>query len=414
LSFSATRTNCRICEYPTKKIKDLGNFYSCGIFPSSVTTSVDRGNLQLNLCLECALVQLSCDFNSESLFTNNYGYKSSLNESMVNHLSEIAITCVSHLKSNKDTATYLDIGSNDGTLLNLVTEKFVKVNTRGLVSIGIDPTAEKFNHNYKSSEIIESLFSYDLAKKLELKFDLITSIAMLYDLPNPLDFFAGIKEVLEPNGIWISEQSYIFSMIENNSFDTICHEHIEYYSINNIKDLCIKVGLEIFDIEMNDINGGSFIFYAQHIGGPNKISDKLIKVLINESTRDIELDLLEMFDRVDEIKRRVNVLLQDLTRQGKIVYGYGASTKGNTLLQYFGISTSVMPFIAERNVNKYDKYTPGSLIPIISETEAKASQPYAFFVLPWHFKEGILMRELQFRQEFGTKFIFPLPNLTII
>jgi hypothetical protein len=288
------------------------------------------------------------------------------------------------------------------------------VNTRGLVSIGIDPTAEKFNHNYKSSEIIESLFSYDLAKKLELKFDLITSIAMLYDLPNPLDFFAGIKEVLEPNGIWISEQSYIFSMIENNSFDTICHEHIEYYSINNIKDLCIKVGLEIFDIEMNDINGGSFIFYAQHIGGPNKISDKLIKVLINESTRDIELDLLEMFDRVDEIKRRVNVLLQDLTRQGKIVYGYGASTKGNTLLQYFGISTSVMPFIAERNVNKYDKYTPGSLIPIISETEAKASQPYAFFVLPWHFKEGILMRELQFRQEFGTKFIFPLPNLTII
>jgi SAM-dependent methyltransferase len=332
---------------------------------------------------------------------------------MVDHLSQIALTCVNHLKSSKDAPTYLDIGSNDGTLLNLVTDKFVKVSSKRLATVGIDPTAKKFKHNYGSSEIIESLFDYDLAKNLNLKFEIITSIAMLYDLPDPLNFFLGIKQVLQPDGIWVSEQSYLFSMIDNNAFDTICHEHIEYYSVTNVKNLCTKAGLEIFDIDFNDVNGGSFRFYAQHVGGPNKVSDKLLKVLIDENNRDIELDLFEMFERVEEIKYRVNVLLQNLTNQGKPVYGYGASTKGNTLLQYFEISTSVMPFIAERNVNKYNKYTPGSLIPIISEIEAKARQPYAFFVLPWHFKEGILMRELQYRQGFGTKFIFPLPNLVI-
>jgi SAM-dependent methyltransferase len=413
LIFEVIRTNCRICEIPTKKIKDLGNFYSCGIFPDFISTSVDTGNLQLNFCPECELVQLSCDFNSESLFTHDYGYKSSLNESMVDHLSQIALTCVNHLKSNTETPKYLDIGSNDGTLLNLVSDKFVKVSSKRLATFGIDPTAGKFKPNYGSSNIIESLFDYDLAKNLDFKFDVITSIAMLYDLPNPLNFFSGIKQVLGPDGIWVSEQSYLFSMIENNAFDTICHEHIEYYTVNNVNDLCAKVGLEIFDVDFNDVNGGSFRFYAQHVGGPNKISAELLKVLIHEKSRDIELDLFEMFERVEEIKYSVNVLLQSLTNQGKPVYGYGASTKGNTLLQYFEISTSVMPFIAERNENKYKKYTPGSLIPIISEIEAKARQPYAFFVLPWHFKEGILLRELQFRQRSGTKFIFPLPNLVI-
>jgi hypothetical protein len=413
--FRVDSEECRFCHAKIEEIKNLGELFSCGIFPSDPDQKVDSGILAIGICQSCSLVQLLEDYDHTKLYTESYGYRSSLNESMVAHLDTIAEEISKFLLDSNETGQvqHLDIGSNDATLLKQVkvrsNQKAQKVS-----QLGIDPSGEGFREFYTDIELIIEPFQKQIALDLDRKFQVISSIAMFYDLPNPIDFVRGIKSALDSNGVWISEQSYFGRMIEQNAFDTICQEHLEYYSIQDIVNLCEASDLELFDVKFNDVNGGSFRFYAQHKGGSRKKSTALNSALADEVAMDKRKSLTEMFQRTELLKSQVLQFLQDCKKAGLEVHGYGASTKGNTLLQYFGITSELLPFIAERNEDKFGKFTPGTKIPIISEQESKAKKPYAYFVLPWHFKSAILVREGSFRESTETKFCFPLPTFEII
>ena len=412
--FSKKISHCRVCEIETHMVKNFGEFVSCGVFPESQTKTVPSGTLEIRICPNCGLVQLGHDFELSLLYTNSYGYRSGINESMVAHLGIIRDEILDNIQRISNFS-HLDIGSNDGTLINLVRSKVNSINPKATIrQMGVDPSGSQYMENYVNSKLVNSIFDLTLATQLNTKFDVITSIAMLYDLPDPRNFFSGIKKILAKEGIWISEQSYFFSMVEQNAFDTICHEHIEYYSLSDISNLCELVGLEIFDVKFDHTNGGSFRFFAQHINGSRKKSNIIQTVLENEKQRNKKLEFLQMIERVDQVKIEMMKFLQDCKRLGNVIHGYGASTKGNTLLQYFKVSNDLISFIADRNENKYGKFTPGTNIPIISEYESRRKNPYAYIVLPWHFKDAILTREKTFMQNSGVKFFFPLPYWSLI
>lgn len=409
------KQGCRFCGSETRDVFDLGELYSCGIFIMPGSTKPTIGRLKLEICSICDLVQLSQNYDQFELYTNSYGYRSGINESMVDHLKQIAHEVNLHLPKNKSLVKHLDIGSNDATLLNQVRSLFpIRPSEQRLNQLGIDPTARAFRKNYSQSNLIDKIFDQNLSQLIEDKFEVITSIAMIYDLPNPKDFFSGIKNLLTDDGVWISEQSYFYSMTGQNAFDTICHEHLEYYTLTDIQNICTEVGLCLYDVKFNNVNGGSFRFYVQKIAGSRKIEKVVQDTLNNESNKIKEIAILEMFKNVNQIRKELLDFLTKCKADGLEVHGYGASTKGNTLLQYFGIGTDLVPYIAERNVDKFGKLTPGTFIPIISEEESKSRNPFAYLVLPWHFKDMILEREKKFIAKTNTKFCFPLPKLQII
>jgi hypothetical protein len=413
--FQTQSEECRSCKGDLEEIKNLGEFYSCGIFPGTRTEPVDLGKLAIGICTECQLVQLLEDYDHEKLYTESYGYRSSLNESMVAHLDSIAVEIASLLSesNSSDEIHHLDIGSNDATLINQVL-KYSAQNGSVVNQLGVDPSGEGFKKYYTKADLLVAPFSSEVAGTLNRKFKVISSIAMFYDLPDPRDFVKGIKSVLDQRGVWISEQSYFFRMIEQTAFDTICQEHLEYYSLRDIVNICENSGMELFHVEFNDVNGGSFRFYAQHQGGPSQRSSNLESALRKEAERDKRKELETMFRKVEELKNEILEFLLECKKRGLEVHGYGASTKGNTLLQYFGITEDLVSCIAERNESKFGKLTPGTLIPIISEQESRSRKPYAYLVLPWHFKAAILKREDDFRSKTETKFCFPLPIFEII
>ena len=415
MQFVHVNDRCRLCKADLRVVKNFGKIFSCGKFPNSLNQEVEFSVLKISICTNCSMIQLQDNYEQSLLYTDSYGYQSSLNKSMVSHLTLLANEIAKYLNllEKREQYSHLDIGSNDATLINLLQKRLPENPEFPLIQLGIDPTASPYLNNYEKSHVIVGYFTHELAISLQQKFKVVTSVAMLYDLPDPIDFFRGIKAILDTDGIWISEQSYFFSMIDENAFDTVCQEHLEYYTLKDIANLCNNVGLELFDVIFNDCNGGSFRFYVQHIGGTNIISDRYLKALHSESIRDKESELLNMLKRVEIIKEETLQFLLDCRSRGLEVHGYGASTKGNMLLQYFGINKDLLPFIAEININKFGKFTPGSNIPIISEQESKSLNPYAYLVLPWHFKTSILEREYSYMQSHKTKFCFPLPSFTV-
>ena len=413
--FRVESDECRFCRGKIEEVRNLGSLYSCGIFPSSVSQKVDSGYLAIGICVKCELVQLLEDYDHTKLYTESYGYRSSLNESMVAHLDSIAEEISDYLCTIKksETINHLDIGSNDATLLNQVRNK-CRSNGVTIKQLGVDPSGTGFRKYYEDANLIVEPFDHTLAQRLDSKYQVISSIAMFYDLPDPIDFISGIKDALDVDGIWISEQSYFFRMIEQNAFDTICQEHLEYYTITDIVNFCNSVGLELFDVKFNDINGGSFRFYVQHKNGTSAKTQRLELALEKEASKNKRTALEQMFGKVDILKVSLLNFLTECKNSGLEVHGYGASTKGNTLLQFFGITPDLLPYIAERNEDKFGKFTPGTLIPIVSEAESKKRNPYAYLVLPWHFKAAILLREAEYIDSTNVKFVFPLPELEIV
>lgn len=408
---------CRICENDNlKSVINLGSLSLTGIFPKPDET-VDVSPLELVKCWDegcgscCGLVQLRHTYNLEKLYGDNYGYRSGLNSSMVKHLRELVQDVEKKIKlQNGDLV--IDIASNDGTLLSAYSNEI------NLNLVGIDPTSEKFKIYYPEYvQHVPNFFSSALVReKFEQKARVITSIAMFYDLEDPLDFVSQIYEVLADDGMWVFEQSYMPTMIKKISYDTICHEHLEYYSLKQIKWLMDKVGFKIVDIEFNDANGGSFrVTVAKRRSNfveKKELIDSIIRQEEDEGFNQITV-YEEFRVQVERHKQDLVEFLTHLKNQGKKVIGYGASTKGNVILQYCGLSTREIPYIAEINEFKFGRLTPGTKIPIISEIEAKALNPDYFMVLPWHFKEHIVNRELQYLNTGGHLF-FPLPKLEIL
>jgi hypothetical protein len=282
----------------------------------------------------------------------------------------------------------------------------------------VDPTIKKLSNFYRKDIIqIPNFFSKDLIiNTVKRKIRIVTSISMFYDLESPCQFAKEIYDILDDNGIWHLEQSYMPMMIKNNSYDTICHEHLEYYSLKSIKYIFDKVGFKIIDLEFNNINGGSFSITLAKKKSYFKEETKLVKWLLEKEDvlKYNEITTFKIFYKnILKHKKLFRNLLIDLKKNNKKVIGYGASTKGNVLLQFCKIDSNLISSICEVNKFKYGMYTPGSKIKIISEEKAKKLKPDYFLVMPWHFKNFIIEKEKKYINK-GGKFIFPLPDIEII
>ena len=401
---------CRVCgNKELFKVIDLGSQYLSGIFPKDNNEDISCGELSLVLCSEkgCGLLQLEQTFNPTEMYGDNYGYRSGLNETMVKHLKS-KVDYIQNSFEIIQNDLVLDIGSNDGTTLNFYTKK-------DIIKVGFDPSGDKFKENYLPGTIlISDFFSSSLFRQKfkEKKAKVITSFSMFYDLEDPLRFMQDIFDILDEDGVWIFEQSYMPLMLQNNSYDTICHEHIEYYSISQIKWMADKIGLNILDINFNKINGGSF---SVTIG--KKLTTKpYIKLneLINIE-KEYNLNDRETYKkfqaRINESKHQLREFIHIAKKNSKKIMALGASTKGNTILQYCGLSRDDISYIGEVNPNKYGCYTPGSKIPIIPEQEVINKKPDYLIILPWHFKD-FFTKKIKYHR--NTQLVFPLPEFQIV
>ena len=406
---------CRICGNTSlATVVDLGDQYLTGVFPARPEQPLTRGPLELVRCAGgdafCGLVQLQHSYDPDEMYGKDYGYRSSLNRAMVEHLRSKADQLMT-LARPKTGDLILDIGSNDGTLLSFFPADCVRV--------GMDPSAAALCDSYPQGCLcIVDFFSLArFRNKLgDRKAKVITSIAMFYDLADPQSFVNDVAAILDKDGIWHFEQSYLPFMLSTTGYDTVCHEHVEYYALAQIEWMLDKAGLRLIDVQMNDVNGGSFAVTACPASASHAANVANI-----DAARSREADAqlkdpatyLRFADRVmrhrDELKALINKLLSD----GRLVLGYGASTKGNVMLQFCGFGPGDIPFIAEVNESKYGCFTPGSLIPIVSEVDAHAMKPDYLLVMPWHFRNNLIKRETDFLKR-GGRMIFPLPAVEIV
>ena len=403
--------NCRSCSSKSiKYLYSLGNQYLTGIFPLSKSQRVPKGKLSMVICQNCKLLQLQNSFDVNVMYGENYGYLSSLNPHMIKHLKlkSEKLKKISNIETND---IIIDIGSNDGTTLS----NYSKSN----ILIGVDPTIKKLKKLYRKDIITvpdfvkKSLIRKYLNKK---KAKIITTISMFYDLPSPIEFAKDVYDCLADDGIWHLEQSYMPLMIKNTSYDTICHEHLEYYSLKTIKYIFNKVGFKIIDLDFNDINGGSFAITVSKKKSSHVEYSKIVNWLLEKeeifkyNSPSTHLEFFKSFKKHKKLFKDLILNLQDMKK--KIVV-YGASTKGNVILQYCKFNQKNFKFIADINKDKHNKFTPGSLIKIIDEKKIRKMKPDYMIVLPWHFKSFIIQKEKKFLNE-GGKLIFPLPDIEIV
>ena len=390
-------------------VLSLGEQYLTGIFPKSPAEEITKGPLDLLWCPDSGLLQLKQSYNLEEMYGDNYGYRSGLNASMIRHLQQKILT-LERLVRPKAGDLVIDIGSNDATSLRAYTGNYRKV--------GVDPAGEKFRDYYTDDiTLIADFFSAGaIHSRFNQKAQIITAIAMFYDLEDPISFVRDIEQCLSDDGIWHFEQSYMPSMLHSISYDTICHEHLEFYSFKVVKNMLEACGLKVVDVQLNSINGGSFAVTACKVNAPYPPNEAVINWILKQEDS-LALDTIAPYkdfeQRVFKHRQNLTELINALVADNKTIFGYGASTKGNVLLQFCGITPKQIPCIAEVNEDKFGSFTPGTNIPIISETEAKAMKPDYFFVLPWHFKDNILKREEEYLAK-GGQLIFPLSEIEIV
>jgi hypothetical protein len=374
-------TTCRVSGSSNlTPVLNLGHQALTGVFPNDSQQQVTTGPLELVWCADSGLLQLRHSYLPAEMYGDNYGYRSGLNQSMVAHLTQKA-AFLEKLSGLKAGDTVLDIGSNDGTLLK-------SYSVAGLRKIGIDPTGPKFQQYYSDDiTLVPEFFteaSYRRTNPAQAK--VVTSIAMFYDLANPIAFARQVASVLAPDGIWHFEQSYMPSMLRMNSYDTICHEHLEYYSLGVVLRILDAADLEPVDTVMNSINGGSFAVTAARKTNKSIPRNRpVVDWLLNQEDRmglHTPRPYREFEDRVFQHRHDLTRLIHALTAAKKTILGYGASTKGNVVLQFCGLGPKDITAIAEVNPDKFGHVTPGTYIPIISEVEARKMKPDYFLVLP--------------------------------
>ena len=383
-----------------------------GVFPASSKEDAETAPLELVWCADSGLTQLAHNYNPSKMYGDNYGYRSGLNKSMVRHLTNKVVALENFAKLAPGDVV-VDIGSNDATTLKAYT-------VPGIRKIGIDPTGKKFEAYYPDDVVLSpNFFSLDAFRQIQPtgSAKIVTSIAMFYDLSDPVDFARQIASILTDDGIWHLEQSYLPAMLNSNSYDTICHEHLEYYTLSSITAILSQSDFKIVDVSQNDINGGSFAVTAvKRDNDSYRANQAVIKWMMDQECRlglDTPKPYLDFAERAQRHRADLCRLISGLNADGRKVLGYGASTKGNVILQYCGFTTTDIPAIAEVNTDKFGRVTPGSHIPIISELDAHAMNPDYFLVLPWHFRNGILEREQTFRDR-GGRLIFPFPFNEIV
>ena len=413
------RQTCRVCgSAALTKVIDLGEQYLQGSFigPDGRMPPLRKIDTALVRCdptrdeRACGLLQMSISVPPDILYAD-YWYRSGTNQTMTDHLRGIAIEAAE--LAGKAAPRVLDIGCNDGTLL--------KNYPAGSIKFGVDPS-DAVRSIGNDIRVINDLFPSErlTAATNGQPFDIITSIAMFYDLEDPVAFVRAIKRHLSSDGVWCFEMSYMPSMLKHNSYDTICHEHLEYYSLSVIEFILRKAGMQAVRVSLNDSNGGSIRVHATHVENRRFDGDQTARQTIRELRQrefELRLDTNEPYarfqDMIEREKRELVSLLQRLKAEGKVVHIYGASTKGNTILQTCGIDQTLVQAAAERNPKKYGGRTLGTNIPIVSEKESREMKPDYYLVLPWHFREEFLAREAAMLDA-GVGFIFPLPELEVV
>ena len=402
--------NCRNCKNTELfDLFSLGKISFTGRFPNTIRQNVPKAYLNVLMCKKCKLVQLDRNFDLNYLYGKSYGYRTGINKTMTDHVKKIVRKC-SALVKLKSKQYVLDIGSNDATLLNFYANDIIKV--------GVDPLVNKYRKFYKKINYkISNFFKIkDIEKiKIKKKFKIISALSVFYDLRDPNKFIKEIKKILDDKGVFVLEHVDLYYIIKNNIFDTICHEHLVFYSTKIIIEMMKNNGLKVFNHEYNEINGGSSRYYICHSKTNFKVSKNIKKVLLRENLQGIELKKTYklFFTKILNEKIKLIKLIKKIKNEEQDIHGYGASTKGNVLLQFYNINNKVVNYIADRNPLKWNSFTPGTRIKIISESQSRKINPNFYLVLPWHFKNEILIREKNIRKK-GTKFIFPLPKVRVV
>jgi SAM-dependent methyltransferase len=388
-----TITACRACgSARLETVLDLGSI-AVSDFPATATEHEDRAPLELVVCLDCSLVQLRHTVERDRLY-RSYWYRSSTQEAMVKALRDVVDDACSRVRFSSSDAV-LDIGANDGTMLRM----FPKYVTR----IGYEPSNMALEARQGDEVILREYFppSYEPFRQ----FKVITSVAMFYDLDDPGAFVAAISRWLHPEGVWVVQFQDLRMMLACNGFDNICHEHLTYWDVEPFLALLSQHGLRVEEMQGNATNGGSVRYIVRH-------GEQALPVVKYGDVFQQAFRLIAFGREVEHLKGELVALLRRLKLEGKTVLGYGASTKGNTLLQYCGIGPDLLPAIADRNSDKWGRVTAGTHIPIISEAEARDRKPDYFLALPWHFIDSFVQRESEFVDR-GGRFIVPLPELRL-
>jgi len=393
--------HCLLCKKKElKKIFSLGNLFVSNFVIKNKIKKGIKAPLTLLYCKNCSLIQLSHIAPQEIMYKRFYWYKSGVTRTMREGLKEIFRDSLKFVKLFKKDLV-LDIGANDGTLLRNYRNK--------CLTLGCEPAKNlqkelKKNCDYR----IENFWSIKQFNKISAKFYLpkpkiITAIGMFYDLENPNTFIRDAALSLHDDGIFIAQLMCLRSMVEKNDIGNICHEHIEFYSLKSLKFLFEKNGLEIFKLEENDINGGSFRIYCRKLrNGSIKLPYENVNKMMKTFAKRVKMN-----------KKIMTNFLNKKSKEGKKIFLYGASTKGNTLLQYYRITSKLIPFAAERSKDKFNKYTIGTGIKIISEKKARILNPDFFLITPWAFVKEFKKREIKWRK-MGGKFIVPFPKMKIV
>ena len=404
---------CRNCQnVGLKHILSIGNQHLVDFLEDEEENFT--APLELVLCDPesngCGLLQLHHTVSPDLLY-RRFWYKSGVNQTIRDDLEEIVRKVEQKVNLENDDIV-IDIGANDGTLLRFYKNKSIK-------TIGFEPATNLLEE--ASIDTFKIFNEYFNAKSFKSEFGIkkarvVTSISMFYDLDKPHDFVGDVKDILDENGIWILQMNYLVTMLENNAFDNIVHEHLEYYSLQSLEYLLNRHDLEVFDVEQNNINGGSIRVYIKFKNCKKFSISKNV-----DSVREYETKIglnntktyLDFAERIQNLKEQTCKFIEDEIRDGKKIYVYGASTRGNTLLQYYGLNSESILAAAERNPEKWGKKTVGSRIPIISEEQARLEKPDYFLILPWYFIEEFVKRENEFLQN-GGKFLIPLPEFKVI
>ena len=412
------RETCRLSGEKTTPLFSLGKLYLSDFIEQDETPKYVPVELEMRLAPKSGLVQLAHTVPGDIMY-RKYWYKSGTNASMTNELMGIAKRAqdLIHLKPGD---IFLDIGCNDGTLLSFVEKHIVR--------IGFDPNDFKIESIKHANVIINNYFSFKEYEKTthgHLKAKVITSIAMFYDLEDPNAFVRDIKRTLDRNGLWIVQMSYLPLMLKQLAFDNICHEHVTYYSLNTMKQLLDRNGMQIVDCELNDVNGGSFRVYIRHKNAdpstfataPHRDVAEMRVTSILDHEKNLRLHskkvYLDFWKNINKLKEETVNFLKKEHNKGKVIWGYGASTKGNTLLQWFGLDNTIIDGIAERSPAKFGLKTAGTNIPIYSEEEMRKAKPDYLLVLPWHFISEFKRRETDFLNK-GGKLVVPCPKFEVI
>ena len=408
---------CRICfSEDLIDIVNLGNQALSSVFPKEEEPDPTKSPLELIKCQSCKFVQLRHSADLDEMYGTTYGYYSGLSKSMVKHLNCKAEELLELVKPPLN-ANVLDIGCNDGTLLN---HYLGKAKRSDLNAYGVDPSSEKFKSfiNPKVNIFYEFFGSDFINKFQDKKFHIITSIAMFYDLDDPKDFVKTISCCLSKDGVWSLELSYLPLFLKQLSYDQLCHEHVGYYNLIDLKNIFLKFDLCIFEVSLNDMNGGSIYLKVCHKEALSKYNnpknqDLINKLLLSEKIMEEENSIGKLENRLSNHKYEIRNCLDMIKSSGKKVLGYGASTKGNILLHYCEISKEDIEFIGDLNTEKHTRFTPGTRIPIKSHDDIKKMKPDYLFVFIWHFRKEIIELEYEFINN-GGKLIFPLPRLHIV